>query len=246
MSGINPEKAERLKSLLTPRVFIAVFLWAVTCAALCFVEFRMYGGAVKTVFMYALMTPLVHVLGWLFSGGRKKKEMSRRRKKIGAVIWTIFCIGLTFITWLSLLRMPYLWLSGLQSLAVIIAAFPSTVLEGWRGSSVRLTASVVACSFAAILLITGLYLLIAAPATIADAERTLRDEGYQVTKYTGYVPPNTNKEHGGFFTGGRKVEMGAYIFNSERSGEGYLVYVGVKTGEIYGEMSFDEYPRLAR
>ena len=246
MSGINPEKAERIRSLLTPRVFIAVFLWAVTCAALCFVEFRMYDGAVKTAFIYALIIPPVHILGWLSSGERKKKEVSERRKKIWFAVWIIVLTGLAATMFLLLIRSPSLWLTGLQSLAVIIANLPFTVLERRRGESAKFTASSAACTFAAILLATGLYLLIASPATVADAERTLRDEGYQITKYVGYMPPNVNKMYGNIFPGDWNVEMGAFSFNVERGDVGYRIYVDVKNGAVRDAMSFDEHPYLTK
>ena len=246
MSGINPEKAERLKSFLTPRVFIAIFLWAVTCAALYFVEFRMYDRAVKTAFIYALIIPPVQALGWLSSGERKKKEVSERRKKIWFAVWIIVLTGLAATMWLLLIRSPSLWLTGLQSLAVIIANLPFAILERRRGESAKYTASSASCTFAAILLATGMYLLIAAPATIAGAERTLCDEGYQVNKYAGYMPPNTNKMYGNIFPGDWNVEMGAFSFNVELGGEGYRIYVDVKNGAVRDAMSFDEHPYLTR
>ena len=231
---------EKLIRQVNPRHVIAFIIYAVTCAWLYAIESRLYAGALKTVFFYALVYPPLFLLSHkAFDKRFVKKERSKTRKAVNNAVAFIVYAGIMVAGWFLMYKDSYTQRLAFWQLVSVFPAFCLILFfeeQRYGNAKTGLRASAVSITYSLIFLATALFLLITKPASVNGARGILLDQGYENPAYVSYYP--TADIIGLFITGDPPTgwppdsedKLGVYLFSGNQDGRDYGVFIDVDSG----------------
>jgi len=175
---------------LNPRVLLAFVLYAFTNVMLWMIEYRIYGGAVGTVFAYVSIYPPLFLVGFLIFGKRQlKRERKELRAKAMGMTGSILLVGCVLVGYNFLSGDAYRHLTDWQILSIVVAVSAIGVFESKRDENIQKVQKVdyISLIFGLLMLTTLMFLLITRPYSVARAERVLSDYGYQDLHYLNHL-----------------------------------------------------------
>ena len=202
-------------------IYAAFILYVVTSAALYVIEYKMFAGAIETIFMFVSVYPPLFLIGYLIFGKRPlKRDRKELRAKAMGMVGTMALVvcGLVLYNYLS--GDDYRYLVNWQILAIVIVIAVIGLLESKKFITAHriLRVDYISMIFASLLLTTVIFLLATGPFSVAGAENVLAGVGRQDAVFEEHYPQGSEalQEAGG--------PLGAYLFIGA-DGERFLVDV---------------------
>jgi len=245
-----------------PSIIFAIVAYAVTCVALYLVQHALFGGAVKTGWIYVMINPIFIGLHALYAEDDNKnddetlalqKGIVRQREAkffgtIGLLILAVILIGFVVVVISS--SDP---LQGRDSISRWVFAFDfqliGLMLMLYIFAIIKITGRLLfALAHVSILLATVVYLLFARPVTVSNAQNALQHAGYQNVEHIRYVQdafvlrvlmndPAADSAAKG---------LGVYIFVGENNGEEFGIFVDIASGRHLMSYRLYDNPALSR
>ena len=246
-------------NFFTPSRVLAVAAYAVTCTALFVIQYQLFGGAMKTWFMVALLYPLSVGMKALYADDKTEEEPAApqgpsrfKRFATAALAVALFAapvVGLAVffasggdaIEGDSIVRTGSL--RGLQALTVgvLFGILPKTRIPKRFDFSVY---------YFAVLAVTVAYLLLARPVMVPTVRNALQGKGYQHVSYVMYV-----QDEFALFMHLLEAEperraavqdWGVYLFAGEMDGVEFGIIVNIADGDIVLRTDLSENNTLSR
>jgi len=244
---------ENIKEYLTPRLYFAVGAYLITLLAVYVIQYRMYAGAVATVFLYILIYPPLFLVAYFGVGRRRKRRAVRPEAKSKAlgVCAVILLAGSAMVAYNLISAGQHQRLATWQIISIVVAAAVIALMErkiveqdieekaraekagipeNGEGAGAALIAhfptrvNYVSMVFALLLFTTIVYLIAASPITVGGARRMLEERGRQNAVFVGHYPPEAES------LPDSAGPLGAYSFSGIAGGR--VFWVDVATGAI--------------
>jgi len=217
--------SETIKKL-NSHIYAAFILYVVTSAALYVIEYKMFAGAIETIFMFVSVYPPLFLIGYLIFGKRPlKRDRKELRAKAMGMVGTMVLVVCGLVVYNYFSGDDYRHLANWQILAIVIIIAVIGLLESKKiAVAIRiLRVDYISMLFTAILLATVVFLLATGPYSVAGAESVLAGAGRQDAVFEGHYPQGSEflEETGG--------PLGAYLFVGA---DGERVLVDVASGEL--------------
>ena len=243
---------ERLKENLKPRNFISAAIYLVTCAVLYIVEYRVYAGALQTVFVFALVYPPVFVLLALIRGKSERKEPGKISRTLGYVVAGLVLVGAVFFVFRSLFPYYSQRLFGWQLLSLIPSAVALMIIEitqhGKLGA--KYGAYGVGIIYSILLACTVVFTLVAGPSTVTDGKDTLLENGYDNPSFVTHFSDRFSMaflatgEYPESITSSLGNGPGVYLFTGRRDDKDFAVFIDTGSGIVLEQLDLQEYGLL--
>ena len=250
ITGVS--KMERLKENLKLRYFISAAIYLVTCAVIYVVEYRVYAGALQTVFVFALVYPPVFVLFALIRGKSERKEPGKVSRTIGYVVAGLVLVCAAFFAVRFLFPNYSQRLFGWQILSLIPSAVVLLIMEimqhGRPGA--KYGAYAVSIVYSTLLVCTVVFVLVAGPSTVANGKDTLLKNGYDNPSFVTHFSDRfalafvTTGELPEAITSSSSNDPGVYLFTGKRDDKDFAVFIDTGSGRVLEQLDLQEYDLL--
>ncbi len=237
-------------------LIIGVILFFITCFSMYFIQYRMYGGTIKTSLIYVIIFVPIAFISWLLqerpaapeaaaadnmasddnredtlsntSGDSKENGgIKAALKKIWKILYPLIIVGCSIFMVYAVINNPY-YLIVYQYFGLILVLIFLTVLPKMRGKAgIRPKISVAASMlFGALLIVDAIFCLAAPLATVSDAQTVLEEDGYTSVEYAGVLSNRMALD---------LAFNGDVQFEAKDTGKlGFYLLRGEKDGEEYG------------
>jgi len=243
---------EKFKEYLKPRYFIAVAVYLASCSVLYIVEYKLYAGALKTVFIFALVYPPVFVLLALIRGKSERKEPGKISRAIGYVVAGIVLAGMVVFVFRSLFPNYSQRLFGWQTLSLIPSAVILLAMEIRSGKlGAKHGAYGVSIIYSILLAGTAVFVLISGPSTVSNGKDTLLKNGYENPSFITHYSDRFAMVHmitGEFpesITHSYNDDPGVYLFTGQRDDKDFAVFIDTGSGIILEQLDLQEHDLLS-
>lgn len=218
-------------------IIIACVLYLFTTVFLYFVEFKMYGGVVKTCFAYVVLIPISLFFSWAMSDENKNKNKRPKKKnkywaKISKTLDRIFTLCVFEFIVYFLYKNPYT-LELYYYIAIAIFSLCIYFLDKTKKiccKKIKIsTLNIIA--YSCILVITFLYILIANPCSVYKGESVLKENGYSnITYETDVTDTYMEFENQQLTQDEKKLDF--YMYKADKGKSSYAIFVSAVTGRV--------------
>lgn len=234
---------EKSIAFIKPKIniIIACGMYSVTCLAMYYVEYIMYGSTIDTGLVFAVVFPPLCLLFWFIRDEDIDKAEKKKTYwyKVSNILCNILIIVCTAIFGYSLYLNIY-ELRVYQFFAIML--FWGIVCLSKKHKkylkTTNNTSKIVSMVYGMLLLATFLFVAVLSPCTVSNAAEKLRSYGYTNVSYA------TNIQNKGILNivMGTNIselqknddKLGFYLFRAEKDDESYGVLVSVTHGTIVG------------
>ena len=242
---------EKFKEYLKPRYIIAVAIYLASCAVLYVVGYNLYAGALKTVFISALVYPPVFVILALMRGKSERKEPGKISRAIGYIIAGIVLAGAVVFVFFSLFPNYSQRLLGWQILSLIPSAVIILAMEMRHGKlGSKHGAYGVSIIYSVLLVCTAAFVLVAGPSTVSNGKDTLLENGYENPSFIMHYSDRFAMVHiitGEFpesITHSYNDDPGVYLFTGQRDDKDFAVFIDTGSGIVLEQLDLHEHDLL--
>ncbi|MCL2378643.1 MAG: hypothetical protein FWC77_05900 [Defluviitaleaceae bacterium] len=237
-----------VRNFFKPSLVIVIVSYVVTCLSLYIILYRIYGGALESVFMLAVTYPIVVGVGMLFKddnnedGAPADKKTAKIRHRevlfyrvIGGLVLTVILVGVTVfvITQGDAIYGGNIRRHGSLRGYQILGLYFIIILAAIIKLPARLS---FAAYYGFLLAATVAYLFIAQPTTVRTAQDTVAGEGYQNVSHITHLNEGFTLHmflSEACHDARRMAEYkGVYLFTGYKNGADYGVFVCILSGNI--------------
>lgn len=242
-------------------LIIGTVLFIATCYMLYFVQYRMYGGTLKTSLLYVAIFVPVAFISWLLQerparvpdleaaedmdGGEVRPDVADkgsrrpRLRKVWKVISNIILVVCTVFMIYALIKNPYYLIIyhyfGLLIVLGILYIISRRHQETPVYPKVSVSASLM---FLTIMAVTAAFCLIAPLTTVRGAGKIMEDAGFTAVEYRGVLSDRMAIDlafNGDVHYDNEDADkLGFYLLRGEKDGEEYGGAVSVVDGQLVG------------
>lgn len=220
-------------------IIIACGMYLVTCLALYYVEYKMYGSTVDTGLYFAVVIPPLSLLFWFMRDEDvdKAKKKKTRWNKISNIFSNILFFACTAVFGYNLYLNIY-ELRAYQFFALILLLGIIYLSKKYKHymKQTNNTSIIVSVVYGTLLFATVMFVAVLSPCTVSKAAEMLQSNGYTNVSYATDIQ---NKEILNMVMGSNVSvlqknddRLGFYLFKAEKDDESYGVLVSVTKGRI--------------
>ncbi len=223
-----------LKSHISATIACLIYLF--TCLFLYYVEYQMYGGAVKTGLLFAVVIPPLSFVSWLLRDEKAEEPKSKLWKKLGNIFDCIFLIVFMIFLGYTIYTSPYDLYAYYCLVLVLGVLFTVWFDKKKKINKILCSGSMsVIIVYSVILVVTIIYIPVANICTVKTAKTSLENEGFNnislVHNYDSHTVSIFHKKEVEKLTKNEQ-NFSFYYFTGEKQNNTYGIFISTVSGKI--------------